>query len=568
MSEELPLGEFITRPDTVPLITRTGSYSNEEFRRNHNIRRGTTLTGDYNIEYVDRSELEDIVAETGVNMISLFPVALGLLDQHDLDASGIIQVQRQPYLDLRGRGVMVGIVDTGIDYTQEAFQYEDGTSKIEYIWDQTISGNAPKGFHFGAEFSNEQINEALQSDNPYDVVPHRDTAGHGTFLASVAASREEGDYIGAAPDADIIAVKLRKAPPFFYERYMIPESQENAFIASDVMLGIQFMLIKAQQLGKPIAICVALGSNQGGHDGFEIMEEYLNRISNIPGVAVVCAAGNESQAKHHTQGRLQSRGESQNIEISTVNQDQDIYMTIWNGASDRMSVSLKSPTGEMIPNLPVRAGASYTTSLVFENSRVSIEYFLPLEGSGGQLTRIKIFRPTPGIWTVTVLGEIILDGTFHSWLPLTGFIDPDTVFLSPTPNFTIVTPGASIGVITSGAYDSKTNSLYINSSWGPTRLPTMEPDLVAPGSDVGGIYPGGYGKMNGTSVAAAITAGACALMLQWGIVDRNEVTMTTNRIRAHLIRGCDRDSSMEYPNVQWGYGRLNLYNSLNLLRTL
>jgi len=565
---EMPLADFIALPDTIPLILRDGSLGSKAFRQSHSIREGTALDGEYFIDYVDRGEADSIMEEVGSDELSIFPIVLGILDQQNLDAAGILQVQRNPYLDLQGRGTLIGFIDTGIDYTIDAFQYEDGTSKIKYIWDQTIRGNAPQGFYFGTEYSQAQINSALRTETPWMAVPHRDTVGHGTFLASVAAGRESGEYIGAAPEAEIIAVKLKRAQPFHYEQFLVPEWQENAFLSSDLMLGVRYILSKADELGRPVVICLAIGSNFGGHSGHDPLEEYLTRISSINGVAVVCAAGNESQARHHTNSRLLSNGESQNVELSAEEQAEDIYLSLWSGGSDRIAVSLTSPTGEIIPKIPVRPRAKYTANLVLERSVVAVEYHLPLRASGNQFTRIKIFHPTPGIWTITVHGEIILDGEYHLWLPLTGFTGPNTMFLTPTPYYTIVVPASATGVITCGAYDSRNNSLYFNSSWGPTRRPMIAPDLVAPGVGVGGVFPTGYGQMSGTSASAAITAGACALMLQWGIVDDNETALNTERIKAHLIRGCIRDIFVEYPNAQWGYGRLNLYHTLSIMRPL
>jgi len=564
---QLSLEEFIALPDTIPLILRDGSLGNEMFRQSHNIRKGTALDGNYSIDYVNRGEADSIAAEIGSDEFAMFPIVLGLLDQQNLEAAGIMQVQRHPYLDLRGRGTLIGFIDTGIDYTKDAFRYEDGTSRIKYIWDQTIQGNAPQGFYFGTQYAEEQINTALRTENPWAAVPHRDMVGHGTFLASVAAGRENGEYIGAAPEAEIIAVKLKRARDFHYEQFLIPEWQENAYASSDVMLGVQYIINKADELDRPVVICLAVGSNLGGHNGFDPIEEYLTQISNINGVAVVCAAGNESQTRRHTHGKLTGSGESQYVELSVGERAEDIYLSLWNGPADRIAVSITSPTGEIIPKIPVRSRASYTANLVLEKSRVTVEYYLPLRRSGNQFTRIKILYPTPGIWTITVHGEIVLNGEYHFWLPLTGFIDPETVFLTPTPTYTIVVPATAAGVITCGAYDSQNNSLYFNSSWGPTRQNMISPNLVAPGVNVGGLFPTGYGQMSGTSVSAAITAGACALMLQWGIVDENETALTTERIKAHLIRGCIRLESVEYPNPQWGYGRLNLYNTLNIIRS-
>jgi len=568
LPDQLPLEDFIALPDTIPLIFRNESSGSEAFRQAHNIRKGTVLNGIYSIDYVHQDEADSITAEIGSDETGMFPIVLGLLDQQNLRAAGILQVQRHPYLDLRGRGTLVGFIDTGIDYTKDAFRYEDGTSKIKYIWDQSIRGNAPEGYYFGTEYTEEEINDALRTGDPWASVPHRDTVGHGTFLASVAAGRGDGEYIGAAPEAEIIAVKMKRAGAFHYEQFLIPERQENAYLSSDLMLGVHYILSKAEELGRPVVICIAIGSNLGGHSGFNPTEEYLTSVSGINGVAVVCAAGNESQTRHHTNGTLAGSGTSQNVELAVGAMAEDIYLSLWNGASDRIAVSLTSPTGEIIPKIPVRPGASYSANLILEKSRVLVEYHLPLRVSGDQFTRIKIFNPTPGIWTITVHGEIVLQGAFHFWLPLTGFIDPDTMFLTPTPNFTIVVPASATGVITCGAYAGNNNSLYYNSSWGPIRRPMMAPDFVAPGVDVGGMFPSGFGQMSGTSVAAAITAGACALMLQWGIVEDNETVLNTERIKAYLIRGCDRDMFTEYPNAQWGYGRLNLYNTMNVMRPL
>lgn len=560
--------EFVNSPDTIPIIIRDGTVGSANFRHSHNIQSGTAIEGGYYVDYVDQSEIDGIVNEVGSDELNMIPIVLGLLDQQSLEEAGILQVQRLPFLDLRGRGTLIGLIDTGIDYTNDVFKYEDGTSKIKYIWDQTILGEPPDGYYLGTEYSNEQINEALKAENPFEIVPHRDNVGHGTFLASLAASRDRGEYIGAAPDAEIIAVKLKRAEQFFYDRFLIPQEQENAYASSDIILGIQYIANKADELGYPVAICLAVGTNLGGHDGFDVMEEYITRMSEVQGVAITCAAGNEGQAAHHATGRLLNTTETKDIELIAGDRGNDIYLSLWNGIADRIAVSITSPLGEIIPKIPVRAGASYTANLVLERARVSVEYFLPVRTSGDQFTRIKIFNPTPGIWKITLHGDIILDGTYHLWLPISGFIESGTVFLSPSPYNTIAVPATAFGVITCGAYDSRSNSLYTSTSWGPTRALGFSPDFVAPGVNVGGVFPTGFGNMSGTSVSAAITTGACALMLQWGVVDENETAMTTSRIRAHLIRGCTRTPLTESANVQWGYGKLNLYNSLNIIRPI
>lgn len=558
--------EFIDAPTTMDFVARTTEYLTDFLNANPQIIVSQVLGGRYVILYANRGEARNIQDVLGTSYIGSLPLVLGLLDTAAMEASGILQVQEQPFLDLRGRGVLVGIVDTGIDYTQEAFIYEDGTSKIQYLYDQSARGNTPPGFFIGTEYTNAQINEALQAEDPYSIVPQQDTVGHGTFLASLAAGRRVGTNTGAAPESDLIVVKLKDARPFFREYYLVPEDQQNAYESSAVMVGVEYILQKARELNRPVAICIGVGTNFGSHDGFSVFEEYLSTVSNLRGVCICTAAGNESQARHHTQGKLNIQGEDQNVDIRVGENAGNILVSLWNTAPDRFSVAVRSPTGEMVGRVPARTGTELSSRLVLERTTVVVQYYFPVEGSGGQLTVVRLLDATPGIWTIIVHGDIILDGTYHAWLPLTGFVSPTVEFLTPTPYYTIVVPATTIGVITVGAYNSINNALYVRTSWGPTRLPMMSPDLVAPGVNVSGLYPGGYGTMEGTSVATAITTGASALLLQWGIVQGNDTAISTYQIRAYLIRGCTRSPTIVYPNAQWGYGQLNLLQTFNLMR--
>ena len=559
---------FIQSPDTLDFIVRSSDYLDEFIKENPNITITQTLSGRYIIGYIDKSHYDDLLSYLSTSFISSAPVILGTLDRPPLDSAGIIPVHNQPYLDLKGRGVLVGIVDTGIDYMQKSFIYEDGTSKIKFIYDQTAEGDPPDGFFFGHEYNNEQINSALSSENPHDIVPEHDKSGHGTFLASVAAGREIDDFSGAAPEADIIAVKLKKARPFYLEKFCVPDQQEYAFESSAVMVGIEYIIKKAHELKRPVVICLGLGTNFGSHDGFSIFEEYLSGISNLKGVCICNAAGNECQERHHTSGKLNTVGETQNVDVRVGSNAGNICISLWNTVSDRLSVSIRSPSGELVGRVPAKAGTSTEVKLVLENTRVTVEYYMPLEGSGGQLTVVRILDATPGIWTIIVHGDIILNGVYHSWLPMSGFVSTDVEFLSASPYYTTTIPGTAIGTICCGAYNSLSQSLYQKSSWGPSRAEVTLPDLVAPGVNIGGYFPYGFGQMSGTSAAAAITSGACALLMQWGIVNGNDVSLSTYQIRAYLIRGCVKSIAMDYPNEQWGYGTLNLMQSFHLMREL
>ena len=401
-------------------------------------------------------------------------------------------------------------------------------------------------------------------------MPQRDEDGHGTFLASVAAGGQSENFSGAAPDAEIIAVKLKKARPLYRERYCIPADQENAYESSAVMVGIEYIIRKARELGRPVAICIGLGTNTGSHDGYSVFEEYLSGVSIQKGVCLCAAAGNEAEARHHTGGVLRPGEPPGQVDLKVGENAGNVYMAVWNTVADRLSVSVRSPSGELVGRVPARPGTgpAVDVKLVLEAARVQVEYHFPVEGSGGQLTVIRILGATPGVWTIQLHGDILLNGSYQVWLPMTGFVAPSVEFLAASPDYTVTSPGSAVGVICCGAYDSASKSLYAKSSRGPAWDGRILPDLTAPGVGVGGVYPYGPGAMSGTSAAAAVLAGVCALLLQWGVREGNDPAMGTYQIRAYLIRGCLRRPDMVYPNNQWGYGSVQLMQSFHLMREL
>ncbi|MDP4120929.1 MAG: S8 family peptidase [Bacillota bacterium] len=564
---DLPLEEFILLPNTIDLIVEYNQAVETLVKQRPYIRLGKVFH-DYAIFYILQEDLQKLLDEIETNEIKIFPFVMGLLGAQDLEAAGITKVQNQPYLDLKGTGVIIGFVDTGIDYTNKAFIYEDGTSKIKYLWDQTINGKPPEGYLFGTEYNNTQINDALKSKDPFNVVPSRDTVGHGTFLAATAASREDNELIGVAPDSDLIIVKLKKARKFFIDYFLVPPSQENVYESTDLMLGINYIIEKAFSInGSSSSICVSVGTNLGGHDGFGILDSYISKISSNFG-AISLAAGNESNMKHHAHGVLGKTGDTNDIEVKAGKNGGSMFICLWNYSSDKVSISVTSPTGEIVGPILFKAGTHFESKLVLEKARIVIEFIFPAAlGTISQLTVIKIIDPTPGIWKITIFGDLIVSGIYDMWLPITGLVDPEIEFLAPDPRTTIVVPATALGAISTGAYNSVNGSLYASSSWGPSRLSLISnPTFVAPGVDVTGIYPSGVGKMSGTSVAAAITTGACALMLQWGVVQGNQLDMNSFSIRSYFVKGCVRDINIKYPSEQWGYGKLNLYNSFTSMR--
>lgn len=552
--------------NVVDFFVRKNAYFERYIMDHPGLIASHTVNDTYIICYATIDGYKEMVRYMGVE--SGLPNVLGLLGRSELEASGIIQIQQQPYLDLRGQGVLMGFLDTGIDFTKKVFQNSDGTSKIQFIYDQSISGTPPDGFPIGVEYTNEQINAALVSEDPLTVLPHIDESGHGTFLASVAAGAPDDDFIGAAPESDIIMVKLKGAYPYLRQQLFVPEEQKNAFESTAIMLGVEYIIKKARALNRPVVICIGLGSNYDSHDGSSPLEDYLFSISNIPGVCICVAAGNESQAKHHYYNRFSRDKTPENIDIQVGQNAGNILVVIANRLSDIISVSVRSPTGELVKRVPAKPLLTQVTKLVLEEAEVSVTYSFPVSSSGDQITIVKISNATPGLWTITAYGDFIIDGSIRAWLPMTGFISPNVEFLSSTPYNTITFPATGLGPICCGAYNSIRNILYPLSSWGPTRIQNDVPDLLAPGYQIGGIYPNGFGFMSGTSCAAAITSGACALMMQWAIVKGNDFGFCTPIIRAYLIRGCNRNELMIYPNNQWGYGMLNLTRSFYYMREL
>lgn len=495
------------------------------------------------------------------------PRCFGPYGKRSLDEAGVLVVHNQPYLPLRGEGILIGIVDSGISYTEKVFTYEDNTTKIASIWDQTIQGNPPTSFYYGTEYTREDINQALQSGNPYVVVPSRDTSGHGTFLAGVAGGREvlEENFIGAAPDAELVIVKLKEAKQNIKDMWAI-YTDVPVYQNTDIMMGVKYLLKIANGLNKPIVIIVGLGSNLDGHDGTAVIERYLSNISKTTGNVVTVAAGNESNNGHHYRGIFRSES-LKDVEINVARGEKGYTFSMWSKVPDKFSISITSPTGEYIERLPFRLSFLQSQSLIIEKTKIFISYELYEERTGDQHIFIRMEEPTEGIWTFTIYGEIIVNGRIDIWLSRNGWIKKNTRFLEPDPYTTVTVPATSSDLLTVGAYDIE--RIYINSGRGFTRNEKLKPDLVAPGVNVYGPLPNNkFGTMTGTSVSAAITGGAAALLLEWGIIFGYDRKIDTQKVKNYLIRGAIRKENIEYPNRVWGYGELNLYNTLKALRDI
>ena len=555
----------------------------------------------YNLIYFNRNQVGSM--ERYLFSHRNVPMLYGLMqeqeasfDPNSLIVSGITQVQRPP-LNLSGRGCVIVFIDTGIRYTEEVFRREDGSSRILAIWDQTIqTGTPPEGFFYGSEYTREEINRALQSENPYDVVPSRDENGHGSDMAAVAAGSRLGNgrtFLGAAPEADIVVVKLKECKQYLRDFYLIPRDVP-AYEETDLMLAVQYGDRFAVQFRRPVIICLGVGTNYGNHAGSSPLSRYLNDIAIKRSRGVVICGGNEGNAAHHYQGNLLNRSTSDvglnvgdlgntrsgavstgpvvsavrgvqirdNVEIRVGENSDGFLLELWGNVPDVFTVSVRSPGGETIPNIRLGIEDAITYSFVYERTKVTIAGLLVEPGSGEELITIRVQDPTAGIWTfgVEAAGEIH-NGEFHMWLPITQFLNTEVYFLEPSPYITLTEPAMATDVISVSTYDAANNSFYINSGRGFTRTGFPKPDFAAPGVGVSVIR----GKQTGSSIAAAISAGAVAQFMQWAVVDENNTDVESREIKNYFIRGASRNFDITYPNREWGYGRLNMVGTFDAL---
>lgn len=501
---------------------------------------------------------------------SMVPRCFGLMDQASLEASGITAVRQQPFLNLYGRGIMIGIIDTGIDYTHPAFRQGDGRTRIAEIWDQTKEeGNGVRLFDYGRVYTRSELNEALDSDDPYEIADTRDEIGHGTFLAGVAAGsmNREVDFSGVAPQATLAVVKLKQAKPYLREHYLIPEGvpcyQEN-----DIMAGIRYLFGLARDMELPIVIALGVGTSMGDHTGHGRLEQYIGSTAGVGSTTFVTAAGNEGIKGHHFLGSRLLADEYEDVEFQVEEGENGFTMELWGGNTGVFSVGLISPTGEYTEKIPIRAGQLQKIPFALEPTQLSIYYGLVEVGSGDEVIFMRLARPTPGIWRIRVFNDRNIPDSYHIWMPISQFVRPDTRFLKPDPYVTLTDPANNSVPITMTAYDHRNDSLYIQASRGYTRTGQVKPDLAAPGVNVQGPLPGGrYGQYSGTSVAAAHTAGAVALLLEWGLSQNPGRIIGSEEMKRLLMRGAKRTDNLEYPNREWGYGVLNLEQTFENLRT-
>lgn len=515
---------------------------------------------------------------------SAVPKLYSLLDVRSMEAAGITTASGLPALGNQGAGVIVGFVDTGINYMDPLFRNVDGSTRIVGIWDQTnnsdnsnnMENEAAKPFSafpalYGTQYTAAQINLALNSDDPVSIVPTRDENGHGTFLASIAAGNrdERAEFSGAAPRASIAMVKLKPAKQYLREFYLIQDGAE-AYQENDIIMGVSYLYFLARKYSMPLVVCIPLGTNMGSHMGMSRLGQYLNQVSLSNGSAVITAAGNETGARHHFQAVMDADTDEVTAELRVGEREAGFSMELWAADVGVYTVGFISPTGEVARRISVPLRGENTVSFLLEQTRITVYTQIADVSAGSQFIFMRFENPMSGIWRILIRNSLDIRETFHLWLPVRGFISDETYFLRPNPDTIITDPGNAQYPITVTAYDHTRNSIYIHASRGYSRSGQIKPDLAAPGVNILGASSSGrrLTRMSGTSVSAAHLAGAAAILLSWGILDGNYPYLNTPVLKSIFIRGAQRNPALTYPNREFGYGTLDLYEAFLRLRNL
>ncbi|ROR28307.1 subtilase family protein [Mobilisporobacter senegalensis] len=477
-------------------------------------------------------------------------------------ASCINPVQTAEF-DLFGDGVLVAIIDSGIDYTHPDFRNEDGTSRILDLWDQTIPGTPPIGYTVGTLYTKAMLDEALSRrtvPERLEIVPSVDISGHGTHVAGIACGNgraSAGRNRGVAARSEMLVVKLGSSVGSSFPR------------TTRLMEAVDFVIKRAISLGRPIAVNISFGNNYGSHDGNSILETFLDEISGFGRTCICVGSGNEGGLRHHVGGTL-VMNQPQTIELAVGPSESTLSVQIWKNFFDDFDIELRNPNGELAGPIQKVLG---TQRFILGNTGIYLYYGEPTPTNMAQEIYIEFIPINDyidvGTWNIRLIPRIIVNGRFDMWLPSGEVITPTTGFLQPTEEITLTIPSTAMRVITVGAYNAYLNSFSYFSGRGYTRYyRNIKPDLVAPGVNITSAAPGGgYTSMTGTSMATPFVTGSAALMMQWGIVEGNDPYLYGEKVKAYLIAGTRKlDIEPEYPNPRLGYGALCLRESFRWAR--
>lgn len=495
--------------------------------------------------------------------LDLQPV-MTLSDISPVEASGASTFNNNPYLRLNGRGVLVGIIDTGIDYLSEEFQREDGTSRVFRIWDQTLPATENVyGIKYGKEYTKEQITEAISAkargEDPYSIVSSKDEIGHGTMVAGIIGGRGINPELkGAAPDCEFVVVKLAMASEDeLMKSYIDPK--KIGYTPWNILLALRYAATVGNEVNKPIVIYIPLGTNMSSHSGNGFLETPIENYSKQVGTLIVTNTGNQGNTETHVEGIIDNNGDVKEIELRVGKNQNLLPIQIYINKPNIVALSIVSPSGEIIDNLTSKISRDQKIKFTYEGTEMIVNFVSPDYITGDSLIVVKASNLREGIWKFRLTGKYIVDGKYYVWIPQRELLDEETKLLNSTANTTLTVPSSAAGSISVAYYNQNNNSVVSESGRGYTRDNRIKPDIAAGGVNATIIKPGGgTGLATGGSVAGAVVAGGCALILQWAIVNKNQQSIYTSQVKSYIIAGSNKRNGDIYPNREWGYGTFNL----------
>lgn len=529
----------------------------------------TELLNNYGILTLPESLIDSVASEDTITYMEK-PKQLFFEVTEGKRASCITTLQaRLP--ELTGRGTLVAVIDSGIDYAHPDFRFPNGESRIVALWDQTIpSGSvpdvlspenmlsAPNGYAVGTLFPEPIINAALQMNvvqEQLSICPSRDISGHGTHVTGIAAGNgraSSGSNRGIAYEADLLIVKLGTPGT-------------NSFPSTSLlMMGIDFCVRESISRNQPLALNLSFGNTYGSHSGSSLLETYLDSVSELGRTTIVVGSGNEGASGGHIGGYL-SPNQTTTIELAISDFTPSLNVQLWKNYWDEFSVSLTPPVGTSI-TVPNETGSwrySFGKTEVYSYNGEPTPY-TPFQEIYLDFLPADTYL-TPGVWTIRLIPQNLRSGLWDMWLPSSAIRNEATAFLLPNPNTTLTIPSTSARVITVGAYDSRQNTIAAFSGRGYTwNNQFIKPDLVAPGVGIVSCAPGGgYESRTGTSMATPFVTGVASLLMQWGILLENDIFLYGEKMRAYLIQGTRPLPGFDtYPNPQTGWGALCAFDSL------
>ncbi|ABG84392.1 S8 family peptidase [Clostridium perfringens] len=448
--------------------------------------------------------------------------------------------------NLTGEGILVGFLDTGIDYTHNAFKDAEGNTRIEYIYD----------LENGVVYDKNKINEALKSEDPFSIVPEIDLSGHGTHVAGIACAggNINFDNYGVAYKSSIAMVKITG------------ENSLRAALSTQLMRGLKFLMDKSNEINKPLVVNISLSTNDGSHNGSSLLEKYIQTFTQLQKAVIVVAAGNEGNSAHHVGGKMKKE---EDLDLNIGDGEKGIILDFFKPVLVDVSVEVISPTG--ISTGPIELSESYKERFVGREKIVVYSTGPKPFDIQGQTT-ISILplgdTITSGGWRIIVRKLNNYEGYFDIWLPIAEGLNERTRFLQPSVYNTLGIPATVEGVISVGSYNFLNNNLSAFSGRGVVRPEWLiKPDLVAPGENIlSTVEEQGFDTKSGTSMAAPQVSGICALLFEWGIIRNNDPFLYGERIKYYLIKGAKRTIFGEaYPNPDLGYGFVCLDRTMELL---